>query len=120
MPDVWHTMQVGTNKTTIRDALSRWYPNRYSSSVVTIRDDCTGPHCNSMCPERFMLGGPSKDTWPTASKIVILTIVGTIGVLCVLVKLIFLIWVQCLEYRQDVYLENLLQRTDLDEKLKVC
>ena len=117
-PDIWHSMQVGTNKTTIRDALSRWYPNRYSSSVVTIRDNCTGPHCNSMCPEQFVLGGPSKDTWPTASKIVILTIVGAIGVLCVLVKVVFMLWLCCVERYQHLYLTKLLS-TDLEKKLEV-
>ena len=118
-PDIWYTMQVGTNKTTIRDALRQWYPNRYSS-VVTIRDSCSGPRCNPMCPEQIDLGASSGNIWPTSSKIALLVIVGAIGVLCVLVKLVFVVWVICLEYRQDVYLEQLLEGTDVDVKLKVC
>ena len=118
-PDVWYTMQMGTNKTTIRDALNQWYSNRYSS-VVTIRDSCSGPHCNPMCPEQLDLDASAGNIWPTSSKIALLVIVGAIGVLCVLVKVVFVVWVICLEHRQDVYLEQLLKGTDVDEELKVC
>ena len=114
----WFSTEVGVNKTTIRDALRQWYPNRYTT-VVTIRDDCTGPHCNSMCPEQFMLESPSQNTWPASAKTALLATIGAIGILCVASKLIFMLWVQCLEHRQDVYLEQLLMETDVDEKLKV-
>ena len=118
-PDTWNTMQVGTNKTTIHDALRQWYPNRYSS-VVTIRDSCSGPRCNPTCPEQIDLGASSGNIWPTSSKIALLVIVGAIGVLCVLVKAVFMVWVCFVERFQHLYLTKLLTNSsDVDEKLKV-
>ena len=117
--NTWSSMEVGINKTTIRAALSQWYPNRYTT-VVTITDSCSGPHCNSMCPELFALESPSQNTWPASAKTALLATVGAIGIMCVAGKLIFMMWVQLLEFRQDTYLERLLMETDVDEKLKVC
>eukprot|EP00731_Ephydatia_muelleri_P033340 Em0028g15a len=115
--NTWSSMEVGINKTTIRAALSQWYPNRYTT-VVTITDSCSGPHCNSMCPELFALESPSQNTWPASAKTALLATVGAIGIMCVAGKLIFMMWVQLLEFRQDTYLERLLMETDVDEKLK--
>ena len=105
-PDIWYTMQVGTNKTTIRDALSQWYPNRYSS-VVTIRDSCSGPRCNPTCPETISLGGQTSGSWSVPVQTLVLSLVVLTAVCCVLAKASFWLWYVCVGLKQSGYLEGL-------------
>ena len=104
-------MQAGANKTTIRDALGQWYPDRYSS-VVAIRDNCSGPHCSTMCPDRIILGSPPSNIWSAHVKIVLLTIVVVIALSCLLAKGVFWLWLLNLNQKQKGYLAHLKQQMD--------
>lgn len=109
-PDTWYSMQVGVNKTTIRDAISQWYPNRYTG-VIAIRDNCAGPHCNSMCPEDISLL-LSSDAWSSSVQIVVFLIVLVVALCCLLAKASFWLWYVHLNHKQSGYLRGLVQNME--------
>ena len=117
-PSTWSSMEVGVNKTTIRDALSQWYPNRYSSTIVTIRDSCSGPHCNSMCPETIILGTQLLDIWSPPVHMLLLVLVLVVALFCLLAKASFWLWYLRIDLKQRGYLRGLLNNME-DSNLQV-
>ena len=113
-PNTWNTMEVGTNKTSIRDALNQWYLNRHDS-VVTIRDSCSGPHCSATCPDTISLGSAPMNIWSTHAKVVLLLIVSTIAMCCLLAKAVFAVWLVRLGLKQKGYLNDLQQYKEQTE-----
>ncbi|KAL5474832.1 hypothetical protein EMCRGX_G026851 [Ephydatia muelleri] len=111
-PSTWSSMEVGVNKTTIRDALSQWYPNRYSSTIVTIRDSCSGPHCNSMCPETIILGTQLLDIWSPPVHVLLLVLVLGVALFCLLAKASFWLWYLRIDLKQRGYLRGLLNNME--------
>eukprot|EP00731_Ephydatia_muelleri_P033327 Em0028g2a len=111
-PSTWSSMEVGVNKTTIRDALSQWYPNRYSSTIVTIRDICSGPHCNSMCPETIILGTQLLDIWSPPVHVLLLVLVLGVALFCLLAKASFWLWYLRIDLKQRGYLRGLLNNME--------
>ena len=106
--NTWSSMEVGINKTTIRDALTQWYPNRYTT-VMTIRDDCSGPHCSSMCPESILLGTQSLDVWSSPVHVLLLIGVVVVALCCLLAKASFWLWYVRMNFKQRGYLKGLMQ-----------
>lgn len=60
-----------------------------------------------MCPDRLELGELTSDNWPLWSKIVIAVLVIGVAVVCMVVKVMFMVWVCWLERKQDAYLDSL-------------
>lgn len=90
---------------TIQMAIRRWYEDR--NSTFEFRDACVGPYCNDQCPEIFTLGELTSNNWPIWGKSLIAGVVVVIVVCMLLTKISFVIWLFCLERKQNAYLEQL-------------
>ena len=82
---------------------------------------CTGILCNGQCPDQLVLGELTSNNWPLWSKIIVAILVVGLAMVCVLIKMAFVIWVWWLERKQDAYLESLEggDEEDTDAKLQV-
>ena len=70
-------------------------------------DFCQGPYCNEQCPDEFILGELTSNNWPVWAKLTISTAILSIGVVCLIMKILFYLWLYRLEKKQDDYLESL-------------
>lgn len=105
-PDVWRIMKL-SGGITISDALVMWNTNHSEQNqVLTIRDSCYSPHCNSKCPEKFLvhLGGAN---WALPIKGLLICIVIGITVVCLIFKALFSIWLHILMKKQKEYQRTL-------------
>ena len=73
---------------TIRDAINYWYWNVSGTEEgVAFRDQCSGPHCSNVCPEKISLQTDNPaEAWPRGAKIAIIAIVLLIAVVCLMMK----------------------------------
>ena len=90
---------------TIQMAIGRWYENR--NSTFEFRDARVGPYSNNQCPEIFTLGELTSNNWPIWGKSLIAGVVVVIVLCMLLTKILFVIWLFCLERKQSGYLEQL-------------
>ena len=113
---IWNTRTLAIDPTntqnvnripdmTIQLAIKRWYENR--NSTFEFRDVCVGPYCNNQCPEIFTLGELTSDNWPIWGKILIISVVVAIVVCMLFMKTLFVIWLYCVERKQNAYLDKL-------------
>lgn len=100
-PDVWRTMELD-GKVTISDALITWNMRRFGGQVIHIRDSCYSPHCNSKCPEKFIvyLGG---DIWSVHIKAILICMVIGVTAVCLICKATFSIWLMLLMKKHQAY-----------------
>ena len=55
----------------------------------------------------LILGELTSDNWPLWSKIFIAVLVVGLAVICMLIKIAFMVWLWLLERKQDGYLDSL-------------
>ena len=109
-PEVWRTLKL-EGGVTISDALIMWNASRFDHQELKIRDSCYSPHCNSKCPEQFIihLGG---DDWSSYTKALLICIVIGVTVICLLFKALFSIWLIILKKKQKEYQKTLASDTE--------
>ena len=100
---IWNSRQLAG--VSIQEALIQWYRNR--TLAMNFRDDCSGPQCNSQCPEEFLLGELDSNSWSAKAKVIISSLVLGITVLCVFLKIVLYIWQKWLQKKQDRYRKGL-------------
>ena len=82
---VWNTANLAYNngdKYTIMNAMDVWYRN----GTMSFRDICRTPSCNEECPEQFIFNTLQPNVWPVYIRITIATVVLTIALVCILLK----------------------------------
>ena len=94
---------------TMQDALLEWYLQNSTNAIrpYQYRARCQGPYCYEHCPDSL---GPSPlvaNSWPLEAKVSIAVVILAVSVICLIMKLIFFIWLQGLERKQDVFLHSL-------------
>ncbi len=67
------------------------------------------PYCNSMCPDRFVVGELTSNNWPVWAKITIASAIIGIALLCLLGKMLFALWMYWLDKKQDESLDQQLR-----------
>lgn len=96
---------------TILDAIQTWYTHVHSSRTrngnFQFRDTCQGPHCNDACPEEFILGELTSNSWNHSIKILISLIVVVLALICIIFKAGFVVWLWRLEWLQRDFLYQL-------------
>lgn len=65
-----------------------------------------------MCPDQLLLGELTSNNWHLGVKILIAVLINSIALLCVVMKITFVLWLSRLEKKQNNYLES------LDEELE--
>ena len=80
---------------------------RNLTSLGALRDNCQGPHCNDICPEMFILGELDSNSYLPSSKVMLVLVVVGVAVFCILMKMIFVVWLWRLEWKQQLYLWSL-------------
>ena len=101
-PEVWRTMKF-QGGVTISDALIMWNASRFDhNQELKIRDSCYSPHCNSKCPEQFIihLGG---NNWSSYAQALLICIVIGVTMICLLFKVLFFTWLIILKKKQKEY-----------------
>ena len=121
--DVWNTFNANRSDIgiyTIKDAIGKWYQNQ--NKALKFHDSCQGPHCNNECPEMFILDELQSDNWLPGIKVLLVLVVIGVVIACVVVKVIFLLWLWKLEWKQQLYLGLLGDEsytTDIETALQV-
>lgn len=67
----------------------------------------SGVLCNSQCPDELRLGDLTSNDWHIGIKIGIAVLVIGIAFFCVIMKLVFWLWLYRLEKKQTDYLHSL-------------
>ena len=97
---IWKTRHLAGP--TIQQALTEWYNNR--TVPMHFRDNCSGLHCNNQCPERLTLGELDSDDWPPVAKAIVAALVLVVTILCHIAKVMFYIWLCCLQRKLSIWL----------------
>lgn len=71
-----------------------------------------GVLCNAECPDELMLGQLTSNNWHLSVKILIAVLIIGLALLCVMMKITFVLWLYRLEKKQNDYLES------VDEELE--
>ena len=84
-----------------------------------------GVLCNSQCPDELRLGELTSNNWHTGAKVFIAFIIIIPAVVCIIIKVIFRLWLFQLEKEQKEYLEkkqneHLKSLDDVDSIVCVC
>ena len=64
-----------------------------------------GVLCNSQCPDELQLGELTSNNWHTGVKIFIALLIIVPAVVCIIIKVLFRVWLFQLEKQQKEYLE---------------
>ncbi len=119
-----HTSSDPNSAFTIQQAINQWYSmDGNQTKLPSFRDSCQGPHCNDACPEMFVLGEPNSNSWLPSSKVMLVLVVVGVAVLCILMKVVFVVWMWRLEWKQQLYLWSLGNESytaDIETALQVC
>ena len=78
-------------------------------------DSCQGLYCNMECPDELQLGELTSNNWPIWARVIIAAVILLLGMLSMLMKMLFAIWLFRLERQQDDYLltlDNNLAKTE--------
>lgn len=95
---------MGTNNTyTIQEAIQKWYKTT-DGNPVRITDNCQGPHCNDACPEMFILDDINSNSWLPSLKVILVLIILCVASACICAKVVFMVWLWRLEWKQQLYL----------------
>ena len=108
---------------TIHDALLEWYlvKNTSRTSPYQFRANCQGPYCYDRCPDSIDLSSLMSNNWHPGAKVAIAVVIIGIAAICLLMKMLFVIWLFWLERKQDAYLDSLEVDLENDEGvLQVC
>lgn len=81
----------------------------YCNIILRIQQ---GVLCNSQCPDELRLGELTSNNWHMGIKIFISVLIIGLAVLCVVIKIVFILWLILLEKKQGNYL------TSLDDELE--
>ena len=65
------------------------------------------------CPEEFNLGSLTSNNWATVGKAAVAIVIVGVTILCLIMKLIFGLWLCRLNWKQNAYLDTL--EKDLEE-----
>ena len=72
------------------------------------------------CPEEFTQGELTSNNWHLGLKIIIAILIVGVSVLCVVMKLIFGLWLCWLNWKQNTYLDTLdADEDEAEDKLQV-
>ena len=72
------------------------------------------------CPEEFTQGELTSNNWHLGLKIIIAVLIVGVSVLCVVMKLIFGLWLCWLNWKQNTYLDTLdADEDEAEDKLQV-
>ena len=82
---------------------------------------CPGVLCNSQCPDELRLGELTSNKWHTGLKIFIALLIVIPAVGCIIIKVLFRLWLLQLEKKQEEYLkqQQLLDRKARNSSIKV-
>ena len=80
---------------------------------------CAGPYCNEQCPEQFTLGEITTNDFPLYAKIIVAMLIVGLAVACLVMKLVFHLWIVHLEHKYGLFLDKLREGDSLD-RLQVC
>ena len=97
-----------------------WYRDR--NGTRRFREPCEGPHCNEGCPEMFILNELTSDSWLPSSKVAMVLIVVGVALFCITMKVVFVVWLWRLEWKQQLHLGLLGDEsytTDIETALQV-
>eukprot|EP00731_Ephydatia_muelleri_P033355 Em0028g30a len=83
-----------------------------SASFASYKDICSGPHCNSMCPETIILGTQLLDIWSPPVHVLLLVLVLGVALFCLLAKASFWLWYLRIDLKQRGYLRGLLNNME--------
>ena len=65
-----------------------------------------GVLCNDECPDTLLLGELTSNNWHLGVKILIAVLINGIALLCVVMKITFVLWLSRLEKKQNGYIES--------------
>lgn len=68
-------------------------------------DNCSGPRCNSQCPEEIVLGELGA-LWPFSAQILPALLVVCLTIISVIIKIVLLFHYKLLKKRQKIVIEN--------------
>ena len=63
-----------------------------------------GTHCNSQCPDKLLLGELTSNNWHIGVKSTIAVLIVGLSIVCVLIKLTFVVWLYRLEKKLNYYM----------------
>ena len=66
-----------------------------------------GVVCNPQCPEEILFGELTSNSWHVGIKIFIALLIISLGIICVIAKIMFVVWLYRLEKKLKDYLESL-------------
>ena len=110
--EVWSTFRLKylnssssmVESTSLSEAIRQWIQASKIGETIHLYDGCSGPHCNSMCPERIVLG-ETTPYWGVPAQSVVLGLVFLVSVLSVAVKVVLTAYDKFIQYSQRKYLE---------------
>ena len=79
-----------------------------------------GTLCNRECPDKLLLGRLTSNNWHLGVKIFIVVMIIGISITCVIIKLLFALWLYIMEKKLNDYLRSLYKMASPDcAKVKV-
>ena len=69
-----------------------------------------GFHCNSQCPDELLLSELTSNNWHVGVKSTIAVLIIGLSVICVLIKLTFVVWLYHLEKKLNNYLQSFVNK----------
>ena len=66
-----------------------------------------GTLCNRECPDKLLLSGLTSNNWHLGVKIFIVVVIIGISITCVIIKLLFALWLYVMEKKLNDYLHLL-------------
>ena len=73
-----------------------------------------GVLCNSQCPDKLQLGELTSNNWHTGTKVFIALLIIGLAVVCIIVKVVFRLWLFQLEKKQEEYLKQFSDDNDTE------
>ncbi|XP_063682664.1 uncharacterized protein LOC134817454 [Bolinopsis microptera] len=102
-PKTMYSVKVGPPEypeKTLSDVISEWAAD--SSEMIYVQDGCVGIDCNPTCPDKLEFVY-TTNSWSDTANITVMSILGSITLVCLIMKLVMMVLLSWLQIQQRDY-----------------